>query len=150
MAARTISLKAKAFKMEGVPEMVKMLRLMGETLNGESKSAFDDRIREAMLVPAEMMADEARNMAPVVTGALRASILASKLKTKVGAMVWTNGVRYAAWVEFGTSKQQAHPYMRPAINAMRPMTANVIAEQLRGVIDDMAAQLSWHKEDSSK
>jgi HK97 gp10 family phage protein len=147
--ARTISLKGKAFKLEGVPALVKTLQAMGKTFEGQGKGAFDDRVRDAMLVPAEMIADEARHMAPSVTGELRKSIQATKLKHSVGAMVWTNGVRYAAWVEFGTSKMSAQPFMRPAINAMRPMAANVIAEKLTDVIDDVAAQTAWHEKDGT-
>jgi HK97 gp10 family phage protein len=147
--ARNISLKGKAFKLEGVPDLVKTLKTLGDTFSGEGRGAFDDRVREAMLVPAEMIADEARHMAPSVTGELRKSIIASKLKHSVGAMVWTHGVRYAAWVEFGTSKMSAQPYMRPAINAVRPMAANVIGEQLRKIVEDVAAQTAWHEKDGA-
>jgi len=147
--ARTISLKGKAFKLEGVPQLVKTLQTMARTFEGDGKDAFDSRVRDAMMVPAEMIADEARHMAPSVTGALRKSIIATRLKHSVGAMVWTHGVRYAAWIEFGTSKMSAQPFMRPAINALRPMAANVIAEQLGKVVTDMANQTAWHEKDGT-
>lgn len=144
-----VSLKSKAFKLEGVPQLIKMLRAMGETLNGETKGAFDDRVREAMLKPAEMMADEARDMCPVVTGELQRSIKAQKLNKVVGAIVWTRGVHYASWVEFGTSKAIAHPYFRPAMNAIRPLAANVMGEELKKVVADLAQSGAWHEKDGT-
>ena len=55
----------------------------------------------------------AKQNCPVDTGKLRASIT-----TEVGnleAEVGTN-VAYALYVEFGTSKQKAQPFMRPALD----------------------------------
>lgn len=56
---------------------------------------------------------------PVRTGALQASIMKSVTRTKLmsfSGMVWTKGIAYAAFLEYGTSKMAARPFMRPAVN----------------------------------
>ncbi len=53
---------------------------------------------------------------PVQTGALQASIQKSVKATSKGFLgrIWTS-LGYAGYVEFGTSRMQARPFMRPAI-----------------------------------
>lgn len=60
--------------------------------------------------------NNARILAPVDTGRLRASIMATKGSDGLGPFVeiGTN-VEYAAYVEFGTRYMAAQPYLRPAI-----------------------------------
>jgi HK97 gp10 family phage protein len=60
---------------------------------------------------SKKVADEMRMNAPVDTGALRASIQ----PTNDGVVV---GVRYAAFVEYGTSRTGPQPYAVPAINRL--------------------------------
>lgn len=57
---------------------------------------------------------------PVQTGALRASIQKSVKVSAKGILgrIWTNNP-YAGFIEFGTSKMKARPFMRPAINLTR-------------------------------
>lgn len=59
---------------------------------------------------------------PVDTGALQASIqqkvTRSRLMTFVGE-IWTRGIKYAGYMEYGTSKIAPRPFMRPAINVNR-------------------------------
>lgn len=56
---------------------------------------------------------EAKLNCPVDTGNLRASIKAIMDRKAFAAGVFTP-VEYAPYVEFGTSRQQAHPYLYPA------------------------------------
>lgn len=58
----------------------------------------------------------ARLYCPVDTGRLRSSIQVSRGRDAQGAFVdiGTN-VEYAAFVEFGTSRMSAQPYLRPAL-----------------------------------
>lgn len=67
-----------------------------------------DRGLEAVGMQAERHAKE---KCPVRTGRLRGSISHSHIWPV--AYIGTN-VEYAAYVEFGTSKQKAKPYLRPA------------------------------------
>lgn len=66
---------------------------------------------------ADAVAQRARNRAPVDTGALAASI--HRVKLPDGSFVVGSSVPYASDVEFGTSKQRAQPYMRPALDSVK-------------------------------
>ena len=67
----------------------------------------------------ELQAD-ARERVPVKTGRLRASIqVLPERKRGLLQRVGTN-VKYAPHVEFGTSTQEAQPYIYPAYRAMVP------------------------------
>jgi len=145
---KSISLNAKAMKLEGVPQMVKTLKDLAATLNGEGTSAMTDRLKGIVMKPAMVVRDEAKDMVPVVTGNLREHIFAGPLTKQVGALVGVKGVKYADWVEFGTSKAAAQPYFRPALNATRPMYSSMIAGDLKQLIDDVARTTAWHKSDS--
>lgn len=56
---------------------------------------------------------------PVRTGALQASIVEKVRRDgmmKYTGTVETRGIRYAGYIEYGTRKMAARPFMRPAIN----------------------------------
>lgn len=55
----------------------------------------------------------AQQLCPVDTGNLRGSITHQVAKSEKAVYVGTN-VEYAPYVELGTSRQQAQPYLRPA------------------------------------
>jgi len=59
----------------------------------------------------------AKDLCPVDTGALKASIKADK----ESALLWTVAphTEYAVYVEFGTRRMRAQPYMRPAAERVR-------------------------------
>lgn len=67
---------------------------------------------------ADAVAQAARGRAPTLTGALRSSIWSG---TRAGAegVIGQAGasVRYARYVEFGTSKMSAQAFFGPALNA---------------------------------
>ena len=67
----------------------------------------------------------AKSKAPVDTGELRDSI-------KVGEGGLTVNAEHGASVEYGTFKQQAQPYFRPAVEAM----SKYVEENVGGVLDD--------------
>ena len=73
----------------------------------------------------EAVADEARAMCPVDTGALRNSIAVSAGND--GAEISADA-DYAAYVEFGTWKMAAQPFLVPALlNSADAITAHVAA-----------------------
>jgi phage protein, HK97 gp10 family len=59
----------------------------------------------------------AKMKAPVDTGALRASIQ-NEMEEETSGVVYTNQ-EYSQFVEFGTSKMAAQPYMTPAAEGER-------------------------------
>ena len=60
----------------------------------------------------------AQKRSPVDTGALRRSIRLSLENNNLKAVVRTN-VPYAKFVEYGTIRQKAQPYMRPSLRVQK-------------------------------
>lgn len=73
------------------------------------------------------IASEAAQGAPVDTGALRNSILSESHKEEDLLFIVRDGVEYGAWVEFGTSRQAAQPFMVQAIENNREPLLNEFA-----------------------
>jgi HK97 gp10 family phage protein len=66
---------------------------------------------------AKLLESEAKRRAPYRTGKLRDSIEARKVKPRRGEAIRyaiSPHVKYAAPVEYGTSRMPPNPYMRPA------------------------------------
>lgn len=80
---------------------------------------------------AEFIKDRAQELVPVDTGRLRDSIRV----TEVGPRTFTVGpgdeVEYAEYVEFGTSRMAAQPYMRPAAELARREFPQRVARRIR-------------------
>jgi HK97 gp10 family phage protein len=144
-----ITTTTKAMKLEGVPQLVKTVKTIAATLNGEGAATFTERLKDIAMKPCNVIADEARDLVPVVTGTLRAGIFAAPLKARAGAAVGVRGVRYADWVEYGTSRATPHPFLRPAVLAVRPLAANMMAGDLGKLISDVAASEAWHAPDKA-
>lgn len=78
---------------------------------------FEVRTERSLVVLGLTVQNRARELCPVDTGRLRASITSSGLqRDSRGAYVeiGTN-VEYAGHVEFGTVRAAAQPYLRPAL-----------------------------------
>lgn len=106
----------------------------------ELKVVFNnlDQIREDMRTQAGLairkaaldIEAQAKMNAPVDTGALRNSIAASKndeLSWQVAV-----GVNYGAFVEYGTTRMAAQPFLTPAVEAVKP----ALFAALESMIDD--------------
>jgi len=146
---RTITFATKAMKLEGVPQMIATLKDLAQTMNGEGQAAMTEQLKDAFMEPASTIRDEAKDLVPVVTGNLKAHIFAGPLLDKIGALVGVKGVYYAPFVEYGTVKNIASPYFRPAVNATRPMVANMLADDFRRVIDEVCRNDAWHADGGS-
>ncbi|MCD8391211.1 MAG: HK97 gp10 family phage protein [Firmicutes bacterium] len=67
---------------------------------------------EALRAAAGVVEERARELCPVDTGYLKSSISSS---VDGGAAYVSAGAPYAAYVEFGTSKAAAQPFLVPAL-----------------------------------
>lgn len=74
---------------------------------------LDDELDETLQKMVLEIEAEAKKRCPVRTGRLRASIHTGKIRDRV-YFVGSN-VEYAPFVEFGTRKMTARPYLRPAV-----------------------------------
>jgi HK97 gp10 family phage protein len=94
-------------------------------------TALKTAVSTNVLELAKQIATEAARLVPIDTGALCDSIQYYKVDDFTAEIVagspgeWNRNmtgpksdVGYAAFVEFGTSRMDAQPYMRPAVDAM--------------------------------
>ena len=137
----------KPFQWEGVPQMKKMFNDMALALGPDGMGTAREQLKDVLLVPAQVIRDEAKDLVPVRTGNLRDSIYAAKGPSdKRGVIVGVDGRKapYGRFVERGTSRMPAQPYFRPAMAATRPLVANLIADGLKPLLEGMAAKLAYH------
>lgn len=80
---------------------------------GEFQEALESQIEQALIAIGMTAETYAKENCPVDTGRLRNSITHEVEMGDKSAIIGTN-VEYAAFVELGTSKMKARPYLRPA------------------------------------
>ena len=136
-----MALKGKSFsidtgKLDAVFSNVRNAEVKADTLIQKKIIKATDIVsriahsKRPMITKAQMKAEgrtqrvsnpDAQAGVPVDTGALQASIrqtVSAKSGKWIGRVA-TKGIPYASMIEFGTSKMQARPFMRPAINLTR-------------------------------
>jgi HK97 gp10 family phage protein len=87
-------------------------------------AALQAAIEDAMQDTADAAVEQARARARVDTGAMRDSIAAEVSPTPEGVQMTLGiGVDYGVYHELGTSRIQARPMIRPAIDAESPKLA---------------------------
>lgn len=100
--------------------------------------------RQALRAGAKVIAKEAKARAPVDTGMLRSKIKVWALKRsrkRIGVLVGTSAKEYTgdqfygAFVEYGTSKMAAKPWLGPAAEAKGPEAAKIVEQTIATGID---------------
>ena len=89
--------------MNRLPQLSAMLQARAEQI--VSKTVYD-------------VEAQAKTVVPVDTGNLKKSISTELVKPLEGVV--STGVEYAEYVEYGTSKMAAQPYMTPAAETVKP------------------------------
>ena len=74
----------------------------------------DKLISQKLVTAALMVERSAKEFCPVLTGTLKRSITHQPVVPKRTVYVGTN-VEYAPFVELGTGRMSARPYLRPAL-----------------------------------
>ena len=96
------------------------------------KKEREAEIKQAITAALEVVGGTAerhvKEVTPVDTGRLRNSITHAPVSESV-EMVGT-GVEYAVYVEFGTSKMGAQPYLRPGVENHAAEYGNIIKSML--------------------
>jgi HK97 gp10 family phage protein len=89
------------------------------------------RVQERFLPQAGLIVEgQAKLNAPVDSGNLRSSITTEVKDEEV--IVGTN-VEYAPYVEYGTKRMRAQPYLRPALDKNRKDLVRLFRDELRDV-----------------
>lgn len=91
---------------------------------------YPEKTSMAVRKAAEDIEARAKEEAPVDTGNLRNSIKTESSSDGLSAAVGTH-VEYGIYQEFGTYKMPAHPYMRPAAEAVEPSFIEALKEILK-------------------
>ena len=78
------------------------------------------------------MVGDARSRCPVRTGRLRSSISGEAIVKSNAYLRLRATAPYASYVEYGTSRQQAQPYLTPAFERSVPRFRRVIARFIAG------------------
>jgi len=85
----------------------------------EAAVAISQGLEDGVAESAHALRDDAKRNAPVETGKLRDGIAAHVEGLKAEVAVFDLDAYYSQFVEFGTSKQPAQPFMLPAVEAER-------------------------------
>lgn len=96
---------------------------------------FSDRMRSKIADRFIVLGDEvvniSRGIVPVRSGFLRDSIFSDVVESDL-SLTLAATAPYASYVEFGTQRMAAEPYLRPALDASQDRIVNAI---LMGVTD---------------
>ena len=114
-------------EIEGIEELLDKLQRLGE----QSKRIENKALREAGSVVEEAI----KNETPVRSGTLKKSIKTSGVKTKDGMKHVEvgpgNDAFYSRFVEFGTVKLKANPFMGRGYEKSKNEAMNKISEEIR-------------------
>lgn len=95
--------------------------------------SVEDAVSKALTASALIVEGQAKALVPVDTGNLRNSIT-HEVEGKE-ARVGTN-VEYAPFIELGTSKQTAQPYLNPALEMNKGNIKKIFADALSKAVGD--------------
>lgn len=91
-------------------------------------SAVESAKVSALSSIGDIVVDRAKSKAPVDTGKLQDSIRKDMLRDDY--VIISANTDYAQYVEYGTSKQAAQPYMRPAVTE----NSDVLVSTIRNIL----------------
>jgi len=119
---------------EGADELNRALRQVGDRVTGLL-------LQQAAEKGAEIIAEEARRLAPRDTGALAEGIGVQPGRLQQGRAQMNIGPGKAEWygelVEIGTEKMAAQPYLRPALDGKAEEAKDAVADALRDSLKDV-------------
>lgn len=92
-------------------------------------------LKDGLAQGALLIEGRAKELVPVKTGNLRRSLMTEVQATPNGATARVGtGVDYAPYVEFGTRRQRAQPYLRPAFDSQKDAAIDTAFAHVRRVL----------------
>ena len=119
--------------MSVAPDEIRTVGNAEVTWSGSSLTdVFSKETLETLSAMGDRIVDEAKRIVPVRTGRLKASIHKEDNFEKSEVLVGSE-VEYALYVELGTYKMSARPYLRPALHtvASSQLKVNTASDWLR-------------------
>ncbi len=96
---------------------------------------IETKSQAALYSGGQMIANEASENCPVLTGNLKRSIHPELVNEDGTEVVYVGtDVEYAEPVEFGTSRQTAQPYLRPAFDKLEDDAVKEVDEALKKLL----------------
>lgn len=118
-------------KIEGLEDFARTMKSLGLSVEKELSEIIENA--------AQIVVDSAKAKVPVDTGELRDSIGNNKAEIKDHAAECIVGVDkealHAHFIEFGTSKSAAQPFMRPAVKESKPAVDHQVSKDLRAILE---------------
>lgn len=112
-------------RLEGVDNAVRRLEDIKRRTLGRTK-------RQALEKSGEIVRDRAAARAPVYKGKLKGGMVSEWVPRKAYVVVGPNkDAYYGYWVEKGTSKMAAKPFLRPALDESIPEVSKIIGDAFR-------------------
>lgn len=108
-------------ELKGITEFSNLLNRLDGAIRGEV-------VQNALLAGAYIIEGYAKIGVPVDTGFLRGSIQSAR--GPENSAIVAVAAEYGAYVEYGTSRMGAQPYMRPAVDQHIPEITEAIAANL--------------------
>jgi len=118
-------------ELTGVDEIINKLQQIGSNVGRLENKALKNA--------AEPVLEDAKANVPVRTGKLKKALKITNVKKKEGVKYILVGVDkgdnseifYGKFVEFGTSKRTAHPFLQPAYEKNKDDIKRIIAQTLK-------------------
>jgi HK97 gp10 family phage protein len=105
---------------------------MFESNTAEFDAKFNKAMVKALTSIGLHVTSEAKPLAPVDTGNLRASISHVINVPEKGVMVGSN-LNYSLFIEKGTSRMKAQPFLEPAVMNNKTQIQNIVRREFDGL-----------------
>lgn len=113
---------------EGADEVIQLLEEMG--------AAASAVLEQAAAAGGQIVLEDAKSRCPIDTGALKASLHMDKGKSKKPDIKQEVKISpgkqeyYGTFVELGTTRQAAQPYLRPAVDKNKEKIAKAVTQEI--------------------
>jgi len=119
------------FEIEGLDDLINRLKDIGKKAGTIANTALK--------AAAEPVLEDAKSLVPKNTGRLREGLKITDVKTQNGVKYVLVGIIkkdnpelfYGKFIEFGTSKMSARPFLGPAYEKNKEKIQEIIAQKLR-------------------
>ena len=97
-------------------------------------------LKEANQRVGDVVVRAALPLTPKRTGRLAGSIRSAKIQSGATVRAGGGAIKYAPFVEYGTSKMGARPYLTTGMANSQPTWLDVYFQELQKLMDTVAAQ----------